>query len=135
MALSRQRVGATLLEASGLLALVLAAMGIFATTVFSVSQRTHEIGLRMALGAQRHNVMRLVAFHGLLPTFIGLVVGLVASMALMQFIRSFLFGVSATDSIALAASAALLVMVAALACYLPARRASKVDPMVALRHE
>jgi len=130
-----QRMNMWLSSTLGALALALAALGIFGTMSFAVSQRTHEIGVRMALGAQTRDVLGLVMRRGLRLTLIGVVVGVVAAAGLTRFLTSVLFGVSPLDPATFAGVSVLLGAVALLACYLPARRAAKIDPMVALRCE
>jgi putative ABC transport system permease protein len=117
------------------LALTLAAVGIYGTVSYAVSQRTHEIGVRVALGAQRLDVIRLVIRQSLKMTLLGVTVGMGVAVALSRVMKSLLFSVSATDPVTYIVIALLLVMVALLACWIPARRATKVDPMVALRCE
>ena len=116
-------------------ALTLASIGIYGVVSYATNQRVVEIGIRMALGAVRRDVLKLVIQQGLVLTMIALVLGLGASLALTHFLTSMLYGVRATDPVTYAAVAALLGGVALVAAYVPARRASRVDPMEALRHE
>jgi len=102
---------------------------------YAVSTRTHEIGIRMALGAEKSDVLKLVLGQGFKLTLIGLAIGLLAALGLTQFMKAILFGVSATDPLTFVIASVVLGSVALLACYIPARRATRVDPMVALRHE
>ncbi len=130
-----QRVAGTFVGAFGLLALVLAAVGIYGVTSYTTRQRTHEIGIRMTLGASKRDVLRLVLGHGLRLTLIGVALGLAASFALTRFLTSLLLGVTSTDALTFSSVALLLCAVALFACFIPARRAMRMDPMVALRYE
>ena len=127
------RMGATMAAVQGLIGLFLAVMGLYAVVSYSVRQRTHEIGVRMALGADRPTCMRLVVREGMRLTLIGVALGLAGALVVGFGLSHVLYGVRPVDAGVIAGVTALLVAVAALACYLPARRATRVDPMVALR--
>jgi predicted permease len=124
-----------LLGLFGALALVLAMVGLYGVMSYAVTQRTHEIGIRMALGARSRDVRRLVLKQGLGLTLLGVVIGLAGALSLTRVLKTFLFQVSATDPLTLAVVSLLLILIALLACLLPVRRAMAVDPMVALRYE
>ena len=130
-----QRVAGTFVGAFGLLALALAAVGIYGVTSYTTRQRTHEIGIRVALGATKQNVLRLVLGHGVRLMLAGIGLGLVLSFVLTRFLSGLLLGVTSTDALTFSSVALLLCAVALFACFLPARWAMRVDPMVALRYE
>jgi putative ABC transport system permease protein len=130
-----RRFSLSVVGAFAVLALALAAIGIYAVLAYSVARRTHEIGVRVALGAGRADVVRLVLAQGLRVTAIGIVFGVAGALGLARFLRSLLYEVQPTDPLTFVAVLLLLVSVAVAASYLPARRAMRVDPMVALRYE
>ena len=132
---STRRFNAMLFSVFAALALVLAATGVYGVLSYSVSQRTHEVGIRMALGAGSRDVVRLFMGQGMRLVFVGLVIGLGGALALTRLMSSLLFGVSTTDAATFVAVGVGLMVVGVFACYLPARRATKVDPLVALRYE
>ena len=125
----------TLVLLFGLTALLLASLGIYGVVSYSVAQRTNEMGIRMALGAPRAGIRSLVLRQSLPPVMLGLGVGVVASLALSRVLSSLLFGIGATDPLTIFAVIALLSAVAMVAAYIPARRATQVDPITALRYE
>jgi len=133
--IAQRRFNVLLLSVFAALALILAAVGIYGVMSYSVTQRTHEIGIRMALGAQGRDVLRLVVGQGLVLCLIGVGVGLLAAFVLTRFLASLLYGVSAIDFATYTAVSLLITVVAFLASYIPARRAARIDPMIALRYE
>jgi predicted permease len=133
--LARRRFAMTALGLFALVAMLLAAVGIYGVMSYSVAQRTREIGVRVALGASRRAVLGLVLRRGMLLAALGIGAGLAGALPLARVLGSLLFGVSAADPVTYAAISLLLALAALLACYVPARRATKVDPMVALRYE
>jgi predicted permease len=130
-----ERIAVTFAGSFGLLALVLAAVGIYGVVAYTTRQRTHEIGIRMALGASKGDVFRQVLGQGLRLTVAGLAVGLAVSLVITRFLRGMLFGIGTADWLTFATVAVALCLVALLACFVPARRAASVDPMQALRTE
>ena len=135
LSMANNRLQTTLLAIFGTTALVLAGIGIYGVISYSVVQRTREIGIRTALGASRTSLLRMVLGRGLILTSVGLAIGLVGALGLTRLMTTILYGVGARDPATLASVAAVLAAVALAACYLPARRATKVDPIVALRYE
>jgi predicted permease len=133
--LGSRRFNLILIAFFGIVALLLAAAGVFGVMAYSVSRRTREIGVRVALGARSRDVLTMVLGQGLRTTLVGVAIGFVGSLALTRSVQSLLFGVTATDPLTFAAVILLLLVTALLACYIPARRAMRVDPMVALRYE
>jgi len=133
--LLRERLMATLSGFFGLLAALLAVIGLYGVMSYMVARRTNEIGIRMALGADAADVLKLVLKNGVALTLIGVALGVSGAFALTRVIAALLFGVEPTDPVTFVAVSATMVMVALIACYIPARRATKVDPLVALRYE
>jgi putative ABC transport system permease protein len=132
---SRPRSLTLLLTLFSIVAVVLAALGIYGVISYSVAQRTKEFGVRMALGAQRSDVLGIVLRRGMLLTVIGVIIGLAGAFVLTRFLSVLLFGITPTDPLTFAAVSLLLMLIAFLASYIPARRATNVDPMLALRYE
>jgi putative ABC transport system permease protein len=135
MAVAQPKFNALLLSLFGGLALALTAIGLYGVMAYSVAQRAQEIGIRVALGAQTGDVLKMVLRQGLKLTALGLLIGLAAAYALTRYMQSLLFGVKATDPLTFAAIALLLIAVAFVACWIPARRGTKVDPLIAIKYE
>ena len=135
VSLAQERFNMSLLGLFAALALVLAAVGIYGLMSYAVTQRTHEIGIRVAIGAQRRDVLGLVVAEGTKLALLGIVVGVAFALVLTHFMTSLLFEVAPTDPTTFFGVALLLALTGLLACYIPARRAMRVDPMVALRYE
>jgi putative ABC transport system permease protein len=133
--LGSRRFNVLLVGIFGVVALVLAMAGVFGVMAYSVSRRTREIGVRVAMGARSRDVLTMILSQGMRTIMIGVLIGVAGALALTRALSSLLFGITATDPLTFAAVIALLIATALLACYIPARRASKVDPMVALRYE
>jgi ABC-type antimicrobial peptide transport system permease subunit len=119
----------------GLLAIFLGAIGLYGVVAFTVNRRSREIGIRMALGAERHDILRLVLGHGLALAAIGTGIGLLASLAVMRLLSTLLYGVRPTDPLTFAGSSVLVILIALAASWIPARRAASIDPMQSLRTE
>ncbi|MGH9480905.1 MAG: FtsX-like permease family protein [Terriglobales bacterium] len=133
--LAPRELQSSLLGGFAAFALLLAALGIYAVLAFSVAQRAQEIGVRVALGAQQSGILRLILAHGMRLAVFGVAIGVAGALALSRLLSSLLFGVSATDALTMAGAIALLLAAAVAACIIPARRAMRVDPIVALRYE
>jgi putative ABC transport system permease protein len=133
--LADRRFALTILAIFAGIALLLASIGIYGVMAYTFSQRTHEIGVRVALGAQRSDILRMALGEGMLLVAIGLGVGLIGAAIVTRFLRSMLYSVTATDPLTFASIALLLAAVALLACFIPAQRATQVDPLVALRED
>jgi putative ABC transport system permease protein len=133
--LSVPRFNTVLLALFAGLAMVLTAVGLYGVISYTVAQRTHEIGIRMALGAKPKDMLRLIIGQGMKLGVIGVAIGFAIAMGLTHFLSSMLFGITATDPVSFGAVILMLLVVVVMACYVPARRAMRVDPMIALRHE
>jgi ABC-type antimicrobial peptide transport system permease subunit len=134
-ALAPNRVQSTLMGIFGTVALLLSGIGIYGVISYSVAQRTHEIGIRAALGASAGSLLRLIVSRGLVLALIGLVIGVGGALGLTRVMERLLYGVGARDPMTMSSVAVVLAAVAVSACYIPARRATRVDPLVALRYE
>src|SRR5262245_40567674 len=128
------RMGAAMVGCFGLLGLLLASVGLYGVMSYAVAARTREIGVRMAMGAERRDILRLIVGQGLALALVGSGAGLLLAFAVTRVLQRFLFGIRATDPLTFTGVALLLTMIALLACWIPARRATQVDPLIALRH-
>jgi len=133
--LSKRRFNLVLLSVFAAVALLLAAVGIYGVISYSVSQRTHEIGIRVAVGAHSIDILRLIVGQAMILTLVGIAIGIGAALALTRLMESLLFDVSVTDPLTFVVISAVLTSVALAACFVPALRATRVDPMIALRYE
>jgi putative ABC transport system permease protein len=133
--IARPRFNTLLLSIFAAVALVLASVGLYGVMSYSAAQRIHEVGIRMALGATRADIMRLVVGNGMFLTMLGIAIGVAASWGLTRLMQSFLFGVETTDAITFLGVSTLLIAVALIANYIPARKATRVNPVIALRYE
>jgi len=133
--MANRRLALVLLASFAAIALILSVVGIYGVTEYTVAQRTREIGIRMALGAQNHQVLRLMLRQGITLAMGGVILGAIFSFALMGFLRSLVFGVTITDPVTFLAASSILTAAAVLACWVPSRKVIRMDPMIALRHE
>lgn len=133
--MSPKRLATAMMAVFAIVALALAGVGIYAVMSYTVSQRTHEVGIRMALGAQPRDIFKLVVAQGLVLTLVGIVIGLIGAYAMTRAMSQLLYGVTTTDPLTFIGISLVLGGVAMLACFVPTRRATRVDPMIALRYE
>jgi putative ABC transport system permease protein len=133
--MSERRFSSVLLSIFGALGILLACLGIYGALTFNVTQRTREIGIRMALGADRNGVLRMIMSEGLLLVGVGIAIGIIAGIVLARVLQSLLFGMQPSDPAMYATASVAIALVAAAACYIPARRATKIEPSIALRYE
>jgi ABC-type antimicrobial peptide transport system permease subunit len=133
--MARTTFGLIILAMASGMAMLLGAVGLYGVSSYSVSQRIHEMGIRMALGAQKRDLLHLILRQGMTISFMGVVIGVVVALGVTRFMSNLLYGVKPSDPMTFFAVSLVFTVVALLACYLPARRATKVDPMIALRYE